>query len=210
MCPKGKQGEEKDDLMLLPGLTREERLKNFIESFTEEERAEWETDSEGEDENGRHSMTFEEYVSHRLDMMESDGFDIQDYSMVSNPGVLRQFYYPPEEHTDERCVEELKDCSLQAIAEYNKENKTSYGNVHLVKANSQALCPCRYYITFKATNEKNNEENTFQAKVNVSFPKFDKEVELIRIKTAPNPVYITRRLKGPNSVLENSENKQRL
>lgn len=72
MCPKGKKVEERDDLILLPGRSREERLKNFIDSFTEEEKAEWDTDGEEEDENGRHSMTFEEYVSHRLDMMESD------------------------------------------------------------------------------------------------------------------------------------------
>lgn len=82
MRPKGKklegrddvvllQGKKRDDLVLLQGNSREERLKNFIDSFTEEEKAEWDTDGE-EDEMGYHSMTFEEYVSHRLDMMESD------------------------------------------------------------------------------------------------------------------------------------------
>lgn len=71
MGSKGKRVEGSDDLILLRGRSREERLKNFIDSFTEEEKAEWDTDDE-EDENGRHSMSFEEYVSHRLDMMESD------------------------------------------------------------------------------------------------------------------------------------------
>ncbi|WOH07184.1 hypothetical protein DCAR_0626613 [Daucus carota subsp. sativus] len=192
MGSNGKRVEGSGDLILLRGRSREERLKNFIDSFTEEEKAEWDTDDE-EDENGRHSMSFEEYVSHRLDMMESDGFDIQDYSKVADPGVLHQFYYPPEKPTDEECVQELKDCSYQAIAKFNSENSTRYGNVLLVKANTQVLCPYRYFITFKATNETNNQQETFQAKVNVCFPNLDKVVELVRIKTAPNPVYIARR-----------------
>lgn len=56
---------------ILQGNSREERLKNFIAWFPEEEKAEWNAD-DYVDENGRHSMTFEEYVSHRLDMIETD------------------------------------------------------------------------------------------------------------------------------------------
>lgn len=75
--------------------------------------------------------------------------------------------------------------------------------MHVVKANSEPLAPCRYYITFEATDKKNNKQ-TFQARVNICFPEykedadlekdfeFVKEVELVRIRTAPKPIVITR------------------
>lgn len=65
---------------------------------------------------------------------------------------------------------------------------TCYGNVHVVKA-LEPLAPCRYYLTL-------------QVRVNICFPEFstdvlfEKEVELIRIKTAPNPIVIDRQRKA--------------
>ncbi|WOH13044.1 hypothetical protein DCAR_0832553 [Daucus carota subsp. sativus] len=101
---------------ILQGDSREERLKNFIAWFPEEEKVEWDADYYV-DESGRHSMTFEEYVSHRLDMIETD-----DYSNVGDPIVLLQVYDPPEKPADQKCVAILEDCSRRAITHYNREN----------------------------------------------------------------------------------------
>lgn len=163
-------------------------------------------------------------------LLKLQGFDMQDYSKFNDPGILVRYHYPPHDPASETCVAELEDCSCLAIDTFNREHVwdsvyvwtfydyiswffyfflgivsqgTHYGNVHVVKANSQALSPCRYYITFQATDRNNNEE-TFQARVNICFPKlekvpkleeapeFEKEVELVRIKTGPKPIVITR------------------
>lgn len=55
-------------------------------------------------------MKFRDFASHELDMLETDGFDIQDYSEFSDPGVLVQLYHPPEKLADEMYVAELEDC----------------------------------------------------------------------------------------------------
>lgn len=111
-------------------------------------------------------MKFRDYASYELDRIETEGFDIQDYSKFSNPGLLVRLHCPPEKSTSETFKAELQDCSCIAIDVYNRKHGTHYGNVHVVKSNLQALSPCRYYITFQATDEKNKKE-TFQASKHV-------------------------------------------
>ncbi|KAL1806716.1 hypothetical protein ACET3Z_029784 [Daucus carota] len=187
--------------IILQGDSREERLKNFIAWFSEEDKAKWYADNYI-DESDDDEMTFEEHLSYSLDMIESDGFDIEDYSKVTDVGMLVRVHNPPEKPACEGIVAELQDCSHLAIAHYNKEHKTHFRDVHVLKANSEALCPYRYYITFQAFNPKGKQQTLFQARVNICFPlmvrvrpiKFDKEVELVRIKpTKPNPVFLRKR-----------------
>nr|XP_017221906.1 PREDICTED: uncharacterized protein LOC108198644 isoform X2 [Daucus carota subsp. sativus] len=195
---------------ILQGNSREERLKNFIAWFPEEEKAEWDADYYV-DESGRHSMTFEEY-----------GFDIQDYSKVGDPGVLLQVYNPPEKPADQKCVAILEDCSsraithynrehvwlsiyaithynrehvwlsIYAITHYNREHNTHFRDVHVLKANSEVLSPCRFYITYQAFGPEGNQK-TFQTRVNICFPKVERGVEMVRIKpTKINPVFLPK------------------
>nr|XP_017221907.1 PREDICTED: uncharacterized protein LOC108198644 isoform X3 [Daucus carota subsp. sativus] len=165
---------------ILQGNSREERLKNFIAWFPEEEKAEWDADYYV-DESGRHSMTFEEY-----------GFDIQDYSKVGDPGVLLQVYNPPEKPADQKCVAILEDCSSRAITHYNREHNTHFRDVHVLKANSEVLSPCRFYITYQAFGPEGNQK-TFQTRVNICFPKVERGVEMVRIKpTKINPVFLPK------------------
>lgn len=171
--------------------SREERLQMYMDSFPEEQRARLGLPEDYEiDENGRHSLTFKEFCSHQLDMMESEGFDIEDYSMVNDAGVLRRFHYPPERPASGRSLAELSTCSRLAIRKFNDAKKTKFRLVNVVKANSEALCPYRYYITFEATDKKSGSQ-IFQARVNIVFPS-RKKVELVRIKTAPK-LYKPRR-----------------
>ncbi|XP_074322181.1 uncharacterized protein LOC141659280 [Apium graveolens] len=120
---------------------------------------------------------------------KNNGFDIHDYSEFNDPGVLVQLYYPPKKPANKTNVAELQDCSLRAIEQYNREHQTHYGNAHVVKANSEPLAPCRYYITFEATDEKNNNKQIFQERVNIFFPEWQKEVELVRRIKTPNQLF---------------------
>lgn len=177
--------------------------RDVHETFTDEWKSSWDDSDDEVDNEGRRPMKFRDFASHELDMLETDGFDIQDYSEFSDPGVLVQLYDPPEKPADKMYVAELEDCACDAINHYNREHGTHYGNVHVVKANSEALAPCRYYITFQASDKRNNKQ-TFQARVNISFSAFKKddglkkdvefvkEVELVRIKTAPNLIDFIR------------------
>ncbi|WOH13040.1 hypothetical protein DCAR_0832549 [Daucus carota subsp. sativus] len=180
-----------EEIEILQGDSREERLRNFIAWFPEEDKIKWDAHYYV-DEDGDHSMTFEEYQSHRLDMIETDGFDVQDYSKVGDIGVLLRVHNPPEKPACEKIVAELQECSGRAIAHYNKEHKTHYRDVHVLKANSEALCPYRYYITFQALDPE-DKQTVFQARVNICFPDFERVVELVRIKpTKLNPVFLPK------------------
>ncbi|KAL1831695.1 hypothetical protein ACET3Z_001346 [Daucus carota] len=186
------QADDVESLSMV-GRSREERLEMFMNTFNDEFKACWDSDDAGVDPHtGRRPMKFRDFASHQLDMIETDGFDMQDCSEFDVPGTLVRLYDPPKILANAKCVTKLQDCSCEAIIEYNKKHGTHYSNVCVLKANSEPLAPCRYYITFQATDRKRKVE-TFQARVNICFSefrtdvKFEKEVELVRIKTAPKP-----------------------
>ncbi|KAL8105401.1 hypothetical protein AgCh_029269 [Apium graveolens] len=172
------KSEQSDDVETSGAKSREERLLMFMDRYSEKFKRDYDEEAaaDGVCRDGRRSMAFRDYASHELDVFETDGFDMHDYSEFNDPGLLVQLYDPPQKPTDESCVAELQDCSLTAIQQYNHEH-----------ANSEALAPCRYYITFEATDEKNNNKQTFQARVSIFFPEWQKEVELVRIKTPHQP-----------------------
>lgn len=162
------------------------------------------------------------------------GFDIQDYSKFSNPGLLVRLHCPPEKSTSETFKAELQDCSCIAIDVYNRKHVwdsmpeifARFLWLHLnydwpffaiIREHIMAMSmwwrqTCKLLVLagtishFKQLTKK-TKKKPFK-RVNISFsklekvpklekgPKFDTEVELVRIQTAPKPIVITRSYKG--------------
>ncbi|KAL1829652.1 hypothetical protein ACET3Z_008064 [Daucus carota] len=169
--------------------SREERLEMLKTTFRN--RKELEDDDVDLDirPDGTHPMTFEDIANFHLDMYETQGFDVQDYSLVDDAGLVLQLYDPPKVTRGESCLPELTECADEAIQDYNRQNGKQFGEVVVVKANSEPACACPYrfyfYITFKATDETEKITETFQAKVDVCIPTTKRVVRFVRIQQPP-------------------------
>ncbi|KAK1374376.1 hypothetical protein POM88_030569 [Heracleum sosnowskyi] len=75
--------------------------------------------------------------------MESDGFDMGDYPLFSNFGVITRLHYPPDKPASHEMLIALKYSSRLAIQQFNKAQKTKFRNVVVLKANVQPLSPYR-------------------------------------------------------------------
>ena len=55
----------------------------------------------------------------------------------------------------------------------------------MIKANVEAVCPYRYYLTFEARDATEDITETFEAKVDIHIPITDRTVDFVRIRQPP-------------------------
>ncbi|KAL1822181.1 hypothetical protein ACET3Z_008959 [Daucus carota] len=170
------------------GKSREERLDMYIAHFKDLTLIS--AFAKDVDTSRPHRMTFREYASMRLDEIENENFDLEgDYSNITDAGPVVRVYDPEANIRvfDPNVFTEIMDCSRLAIEDYNKSNGTHFEVVNLLKANAEALCAYRYYITFEAIDKTQNITQSFQAKVAVCIPITVRDVQLVRIRQPPEP-----------------------
>ncbi|KAL1811815.1 hypothetical protein ACET3Z_021880 [Daucus carota] len=121
---------------------REERLKLFMDTFKNRAYLEQDEDENEVLSDGSHPMTFRDIASLELDLYETDGFDVQDYSKVGDASVILT-YYDPAANINRGAIylPEMIECAEQAIKQYNGVEGKHFGDVRVIKANVEAVCP---------------------------------------------------------------------
>ncbi|KAK1381116.1 Cystatin domain-containing protein [Heracleum sosnowskyi] len=122
--------------------SREQRLEWFMS--TNVNRKEIEKHDKSDSADGTHAMTFRDMASLQLDLYESGGFDVQDYSKVNDAGMIHTYYDPAAGITVRKdYLDEIMDCARLAILQYNTEKGTHFDVDHVIKTNVEPVCPYR-------------------------------------------------------------------
>ncbi|XVF43032.1 hypothetical protein PTKIN_Ptkin02bG0008000 [Pterospermum kingtungense] len=100
----------------------------------------------------------------------SDGFDVPKPTRTSCCGRII-----PMTWLDDYTREMLSSLSSAALEHYNKEHRTNYRFLELVKANGQGCSFCVYYITFVGEIPEAKTTKIFQAKVSLAIPPIEDE-----------------------------------
>ncbi|XP_074341203.1 uncharacterized protein LOC141678731 [Apium graveolens] len=178
--------QQKGDKQTKEILSREERLQLFMNNFAHRAYLEEEEDDDHVSPDGSRTMTFRDIASLQLDLYETDGFDVQDYSKVTDASMILPLYDPAANITE--CGDHLPDiveCAEKAILEYNGAQGKNFGNVNVIKTNVEPVCPYRYYITFEAHDATEGITETFEAKVDIHIPITDRTIRFVRIRQPP-------------------------
>ncbi|KAF7124193.1 hypothetical protein RHSIM_Rhsim12G0199400 [Rhododendron simsii] len=138
----------------------------------------------GEDLRERHKvfeswrlLTPEEAEIYSKKVTESEGFDVVDLPYnIDSYGLIR----PVKQSNEEDRI--LEECAKSAIVTFNKEHKTEYRFVKVIKANYHPASGIYYYITFEAEHKDVGSKN-FQAFVRFFLQ--TPTVEFCRIEEPP-------------------------
>ncbi|KAH7859193.1 hypothetical protein Vadar_032863 [Vaccinium darrowii] len=123
-------------------------------------------------------LTTEEAERYSKKVMESEGFDVVDLpDYIENCGLIK----PVKNLSEEQGV--IEKCSKSAIATFNKQHRTKYRFVELIRANYKLGSSIYYYITFVA-EDKDAGTNNFQALVGSLFKRAT--VKFCRLEKPPN------------------------
>ncbi|KAL8100900.1 uncharacterized protein LOC141686846 isoform X2 [Apium graveolens] len=184
-------GPKKQKVIRKEGMSREERLNLYIATCMDPSsiRPSLFGPDKDVDLSVPHMLTFREFASMCLDDIEHGNFDVEeDYSNIVDCGAVLRLYDPEANIKRGAEIDEIVECSVMAIGEYNKSNGTHFDFVSVLKANVEPLSPYRYYITFEAHDQTRDLTQFFQAMVTVGIPTTDaskREVELVQIRKPP-------------------------
>ncbi|KAK1381118.1 hypothetical protein POM88_027862 [Heracleum sosnowskyi] len=124
--------------------SREQRLEWFMTTYKNRKVLEKLDEEESDSDDGTHAMTFRDIASLELDLYESGGFDVQDYSKVNDAGMIHTYYDPAAGITVRKdYLDEIMDCARLAILQYNTEKGTHFDVDHVIKTNVEPVCPYR-------------------------------------------------------------------
>ncbi|KAI8541999.1 hypothetical protein RHMOL_Rhmol08G0105100 [Rhododendron molle] len=125
-------------------------------------------------------MTPVEFEIYRKQVQETGGFDVVLPPGVGDCGLI----YPcPNFDRNPRVFEEVNRCASKAIDVYNKEYKTKYRFLRVIKLSSMSVSGYNHYITFEA-NANGAAPIHFQALVYAGIPK--DRIEVISCRPKPN------------------------
>ncbi|XP_074343154.1 uncharacterized protein LOC141680985 [Apium graveolens] len=167
---------------------RELRLDWFMSTFKNKDKLlkDDEDDYYYDPVDDSHSLTFRDFASFELDMYESEGFDVQDYTKVNDAGMIRTYYdLAAGINLDAESLPEITECAQQSIEQYNADKGTHFELKTVTKTNVEPVCPYRFYITFDAIDGTKGIKETFQAVVDVHIPPTNRTVTMVRISQPP-------------------------
>lgn len=166
---------------------REQRLEWYMNTFKKKDFLLAEDEKETDyDSDGSHNLTFRDFASYLLDMYETGGFDVQDYSKVNDTGMIRTYYHPAAGiNTDALYLPHIIECACLAMTQYNADKGTHFDFENVIKTNVEPGCAYRFFITFEATDGTQGIKETFEAVVNVGVPTSDKTVTLVQLRQPP-------------------------